>query len=147
MATEYRSFREPCELREGANGPMICGYGVVFNSRSADMGFIETVAPEAVTKTLSEADIVGTGNHENSWLLGRTRAGTMRLRPDARGVFYEIDVNMDDPDGQRAYQKVQARRLGWVLIRVRVDQGRVELANHTAGTPACSRVRLRRWGQ
>lgn len=86
---------------------MIVGYGAVFNRDSADMGFIEQVDPSAFTKTLQEADVRGLGNHDANWLLGRTKAGTMRLRSDANGLYYEIDVNPQDPDGQRALAKVQ----------------------------------------
>lgn len=104
---ELRSHKGTVELREGPNGPMITGYMAVFDKRSADMGFIETIDPAAFNKTLQEADVRGIGNHNTDWLLGRTKPGTMRVRNDGNGVYYEIDVNMSDPDGQRAYQKVQ----------------------------------------
>lgn len=107
--TEVRSFKQPCEVREGPNGPMICGYGVVFNSDSSDMGFIEQVDPGAATKTIQEADVRGLANHDPNWLLGRVKSGTMRLRQDTHGVWYEIDVNTQDPDGVRALAKVQRR--------------------------------------
>lgn len=104
---ESRSFKAAAEVREGINGPMIVGHGAVFNRRSADMGFIEQVDPDAFTKTLQEADVRGLANHDANWILGRTKAGTMRLRTDAEGLYYEIDVNTQDPDGQRALAKVQ----------------------------------------
>lgn len=108
MAAEVRSYKQTCEVRESPNGgPMICGYGVVFNSDSSDMGFIEQVDPGAATKTIQEADVRGLGNHDPNWLLGRMKSGTLRLRQDSHGVWYEIDVNTSDPDGQRALAKVQ----------------------------------------
>lgn len=90
---------------------MIVGYGAVYNRDSSDLGFIEQVDPGAFTKTIQEADVRGLGNHDANWLLGRTKAGTMRLRSDANGLYYEIDVNPEDPDGQRALAKV--RRGDW----------------------------------
>ena len=106
---EQRNYKETVEVREGPNGPMICGYMAVFNRPSSDMGFVETIDPAAFNKTLQEADVRGIGNHNTDWLLGRTKSDTMRLRNDGTGVWYEIDVNMQDPDGQRGYQKVQRR--------------------------------------
>lgn len=104
---ESRDFKVAAEVREGVNGPMIVGHGAVFNRRSSDMGFVEQVDPGAFDKTLQEADVRGLANHDPNWILGRTKAGTMRLRTDAEGLYYEIDVNTADPDGQRALAKVQ----------------------------------------
>jgi hypothetical protein len=108
---EQRNYKGTVEVRQGPNGPMIVGYGAVYNRDSADLGFIERVDPGAFSKTLQEADVRGLGNHDANWLLGRTGSGTMRLRSDANGLFYEIDVNAEDPDGQRAIAKV--RRGDW----------------------------------
>jgi HK97 family phage prohead protease len=86
---------------------MITGYAAVFNRDSSDMGFIEQVDPAAFDKTIREADVRGLANHDQNWLLGRTKAGTMRVAKDTVGLRYEIDVNTADPDGQRALAKVQ----------------------------------------
>lgn len=95
-------------MRDNAAGkPMIVGYGIVFNSDSSDMGFVEQVDPGAVTKTLQEADVRALANHDADWLLGRSKSGTLRLTRDNIGVRYEIDVNVNDPDGQRALEKVR----------------------------------------
>lgn len=86
---------------------MIVGYGAVFDRNSSDMGFIESIDSGAFNRTINAADVRGLANHDPNWLLGRTKAGTMRLRTDANGLYYEIDVNTADPDGQRALAKVQ----------------------------------------
>ena len=86
---------------------MIVGYASVFNRDRSDMGFIEQVDPSAFDKTLQSADVRGLVNHDPSWLIGRTKAGTMRLSTDNVGLRYEIDINPNDPDGQRALAKVQ----------------------------------------
>ena len=105
---DYKNALTAPEVRDSPNGGrMITGYGIVFNSDSENLGgFIEQVDPGAVTKTLREADIRGIANHNTDWTLGRVKSGTMRLATDSRGVRYEIDVNPDDPDGQRALAKV-----------------------------------------
>ena len=106
---DYKNALTAPEVRDSPNGGrMITGYGIVFNSDSENLGgFIEQVDPGAVTKTLREADIRGIANHNTDWTLGRVKAGTMRLSTDSRGVRYEIDVNPNDPDGQRALAKVE----------------------------------------
>ena len=43
---EYRSFR--IEAREQGSRT-VSGYGSVFNSQSEDLGFIETIDPNAIT--------------------------------------------------------------------------------------------------
>lgn len=119
---ETRAHKGTVEVREGPNGPMIAGYAAVFNRDSEDMGFIEQVDPGAFTKTLAEADIRALGNHDANWLLGRAKAGTLRLRADGTGLYYEVDVNTADPDGQRALAKVQrgdwdGSSFGFVAVR------------------------------
>lgn len=106
---DYKNALTAPEVREGPNGArMITGYGIVFNSDSENLGgFIEQVDPGAVSKTLSEADIRAIGNHNTDWLLGRRKSGTARFMADGKGVRYEIDVNANDPDGQRALAKVE----------------------------------------
>lgn len=105
---EQRSYQTTAEVRQGINGPMIVGYAAVFNSDSENLGgFIEQCDPDCFTKTISEADVRGLVNHEADWLIGRSKSGTLRLATDATGLKYEIDINTQDPDGQRALAKVQ----------------------------------------
>lgn len=105
---EIREYKGNAEVRQGPNGPIITGYGIVFNSDSENLGgFIEQVDPRAVTKTLSESDIRGMAEHDSRYLLGRVKAGTMRLSTDSRGVRYEIDVNPNDPIAMGIYARVQ----------------------------------------
>ena len=106
---ERRDFKGGCEIRSNAAGkPVIAGYASVFNSRSHNLGgFIEQVDPRAFDKTIREADVRAMGNHDVNWLLGRTANGTLRLSTDTSGLHYEVDVNTNDPDGQRALAKVE----------------------------------------
>jgi len=68
----------------------IGGYAMLFDVDSDDMFFgEESIAPEAVTKTLKEADVRALWNHNSDKVLGRNVAGTLALRQDDKGLLYE----------------------------------------------------------
>ena len=76
------------EVRETADGMQFEGYASVFNSRSENLGgFTEFVAPGAFTRSLkSRNDVKLLWNHDAGQVLGSTRAKTMSLVEDARGL-------------------------------------------------------------
>jgi uncharacterized protein len=76
--------------------PMIVGYGAVFNKRSLPMGwfgdFREEVARHAFDKTLAtNPDMRCLFNHDSNYILGRTKAGTLRVTTDDHGLRFEND--------------------------------------------------------
>lgn len=79
-------------------GPMtVSGYAAVFNSPSEDLGgFVETIAPGFFSKCLPTADVRALVNHEPWPILGRTKAGTLRLAEDSRGLRFELDLPSTD---------------------------------------------------
>jgi HK97 family phage prohead protease len=92
---EQRRIFTNAEFRTVGDGKAtrLCGYASVFDSDSEDMGFIERVAPGAFTDVLSTSpDVRCLLNHDPSLLLGRTTSGTLRLRQDSRGLWYEVQV-------------------------------------------------------
>lgn len=77
----------------------IVGYAAVFDKLSKPLfGFRERIAKGAFKKTIQEADIRALFNHDPNHVLGRTKAGTLRLQEDDRGLRIEIDP----PDTQFA---------------------------------------------
>ena len=82
------------ELRKHSTGTVIRGTAVVYDSEAkVTEGFREVFRPGAFTRALREKqDTRGLFNHNPDLILGRTVAGTMRLREDVRGLHYEIDV-------------------------------------------------------
>ena len=61
MEIEYRQVAgDDAELRADAatDGKRLTGYAAKFNSRSEDLGFHETIDPEAFTKTLKSRNDV-----------------------------------------------------------------------------------------
>lgn len=89
---EVRTF--DCEIRvdRREKGGLIVGHAAVFDRLSENLGgFREKIAAGAFDDVLSD-DVRGLFNHDSNLLLGRSRAGTLRLNIDQRGLGYEIDA-------------------------------------------------------
>lgn len=68
--------------------PEIVGHAAVFN-REANIGgwFIESVAPGAFKRAIAEDDVRSLFNHDANYILGRNRAGTLKLSEDDTGLM------------------------------------------------------------
>lgn len=91
--TETRERRVAAELR--AEGSRIEGYAALFGVRSHDLGgFVETIRRTAFARTLADPslDVFALFDHDRRAVLGRSRAGTLRLAEDSRGLHFELDV-------------------------------------------------------
>lgn len=83
--------RAACEMR--AAGRKLEGYASVFNVETRIGGFYEVVRPGAFRASLLDGhDILALMDHDANRLLGRTKAGTLRLSEDARGLHFDVDV-------------------------------------------------------
>lgn len=81
------------ELRQDADKATFVGYAAVFNSDSEPLPFIEQIRPGAFQRTLSARNNVKMFvNHEDTMVLASTRAGTLRLSEDNRGLKVEADM-------------------------------------------------------
>jgi HK97 family phage prohead protease len=85
---ETRVFDETFEVREESDGMRLEGYAALFNSRSQNLGgFTETIAPGAFSRSLkSRGDVKLLWNHDSGEVLGSTRAKTLTLVEDERGL-------------------------------------------------------------
>ena len=100
MTLERRAITNPPELRAEGDGKIAKGYAALFNSRT-QIGdyFYEIIAPGAFTETLRNADILALIAHDTGRVIGRSKAGTLRLKEDSKGLFVEIDLP-DTSDGR-----------------------------------------------
>ena len=99
MTMERRSLVAAPELREGDKGKTIAGYAAVFNEET-DIGgaFREIIAPGAFKGTL-DRDIRALVDHDSGRVIGRSKAGTLRLNEDSHGLAVEVDLP-DTTDGR-----------------------------------------------
>lgn len=98
MAIERRYFAaDAVEVRvEGDGAPRIAGYGAIFDEWSPAYGFgmfqfRERLVPGFFDGVLDD-DVRGLFNHDANFVLGRTKAGTMQISADAKGLKYDIDA-------------------------------------------------------
>lgn len=82
------------EARADAEGWRGGGLAAVYDSRSQNLGgFIEVVKHGAMRKVLAKnPDVRALINHDGNLLLGRTAAGTLRLKDTPAGLDYEFDA-------------------------------------------------------
>ena len=77
---------EPLKLR---------GYAIVYNSLSEPLYgdlFRERINKGAFTKSLLENDQVCLWGHDTRYVLGRKSAGTLILREDDKGLYFEVSL-------------------------------------------------------
>jgi uncharacterized protein len=94
--TAFHIATSPEGRASGGSGRSVSGYAAVFSSLSEDLGgYIEVCAPGAFTAVLKSAslDCAALINHNPDLVLGRTRAGTLKLAQDAKGLAYSFGLS------------------------------------------------------
>nr|DAY78314.1 MAG TPA: prohead serine protease [Caudoviricetes sp.] len=104
---QVRCVAQRFQTRAANDDLFIEGYFSVFNSEYPLWeGASEIVKPGAFTNSVS-GDVRALINHDSSLVLGRTKAGTLTLRQDERGLWGSIRINRDDVDAMNLYARVQ----------------------------------------
>lgn len=106
-----RRFLSGLDVRAKADTalPQIVGYAAVFNEVTTRSWYKEVILPGAFDRTLREnTDIRALVQHDSAMVIGRTKAKTLALRTDTKGLFSEIDP----PDTQVGRDTVESIRRG-----------------------------------
>lgn len=86
---ETRTFKFKIEARDDES-PSISGHAAVFNEQADIMGFREEIAPGAFSNSIKTDDVRALFNHDPNHVLGRNRAGTLKLHEDRKGLAIEV---------------------------------------------------------
>ena len=106
MEKEIRTFGMELRAMDQEEKRTVRGYAATFESRSGDLGgFIESIDREAFSETDMD-DVRALFNHDSNFVLGRTKAGTLRLMVDENGLAYEIDMP-DTQLGRDMYESIK----------------------------------------
>jgi len=90
---ETRTFSTDFEVREESDGMRFSGYAALFDSPSAPLPFTERIAPGAFKRSLrSKNNVFMFYNHDSGQVLASTRAGTLKLEEDGRGL--RVDAHL-----------------------------------------------------
>lgn len=102
-----RSSISKFQTRDEENGKYISGYFAVFNSEYEIWeNATESIAPTAFDDALSD-DIRCLIDHETRLVIGRTKAGTLKMKVDSRGLWGEVKINENDQDAMNLYERVK----------------------------------------
>lgn len=96
---EIRTIQSEFRVENKEGKAQISGYAAVFNELSDDLGgFREKIQPGAFSEAIVNDDVRALWNHDSNYVLGRNKAGTLKLSEDERGLHYVVDL----PDTQWA---------------------------------------------
>ena len=104
---QIRSLAQKFETREADGNLYIDCYFSVFDEPYLlwDDAY-ELIKPGAFAECL-EQDVRALTNHDTTFVLGRTRAGTLALKEDNHGLWGSVTINRDDSDAMNLYARVQ----------------------------------------
>lgn len=105
---QIRCIASDFQTRAEENGDLyISGYFSVFNSNYEIFpGATESIASTAFDDALAD-DIRCLIDHKSMYVLGRTKAGTLSLRVDSRGLWGDVKINQNDQDAMNLYERVK----------------------------------------
>ena len=103
---QVRDIGQLDNTQEATDSKIISGYFVVFNSETElYQGVYEEVAPEAFD-SVDFSDVKALVDHDTAKVLGRTKASTLSLSVDSKGLYGEITVNENDQEAMNLYSRV-----------------------------------------
>jgi HK97 family phage prohead protease len=122
------------EIRAQADtAPMILGHAALFDSPSLFMGFREIIKPGAFAQSLT-GDIRALWQHDTARVLGRTKAGTLRLWEDDQGLAFELNPP-DTQDGRDAVTLIERGDVDQMSFGFNVPPGGDSWSEDADGIP------------
>lgn len=92
MEREERIVTLELEERAESATPKLVGYAAVFDTETSIGDFFrEKIMRGAFAQAIAKSDIHALFNHDENIVLGRAKAGTLKLAEDHRGLKVEID--------------------------------------------------------
>ncbi len=105
--TRYIASQFETRADEESGDLYIGGYFAVFGSNyEICTGATESIGETAFDGALAD-DIRCLIDHETRLVLGRTKAGTLTLKVDSRGLWGEVKINPKDQDAMNLYERVK----------------------------------------
>ena len=93
--------------KETTDKKIISGYFIVFDTETELYpGVREEVSPDALVG-VDLSDVKALIDHDTAKVLGRTKANTLSLSVDSKGLYGEIIVNESDQEAMNLYSRVQ----------------------------------------
>ncbi len=127
---ETRAIITPLELRSDEGDARTgFGYAALFDTWT-DIGGMwrERIAPGAFAKSLQERDVLALHSHDSGRVIGRKDAGTLILREDTKGLYFENPLP-DTSDGrdlivQLGRGDVAGMSIGFLSLRSEWDESK-----------------------
>lgn len=124
MKIERRNYPiTDMEVRAEEGKPTILrGYAAVFEKLSVPLyGFREKIRKGAFAKSIERNDIKALWNHNSDYPLGSTKAGTLKLEEDDRGLWFELELP-DNSWGRDAAVAVRRKDVDGVSFGFEVEK-------------------------
>ena len=126
----------PVEVRTAKDGAVVVeGYAATYNQETVIAGlFREVIRPGAFRSAIERGDDVTLNiNHNDNFLLARTKSGTLTLTEDDKGLLIRSELDASDPDVARLVPKMKRGDLSEMSFAFSIPEGGQEWSEGADG--------------